>query len=573
MRRPSIPPFDTYREYFTKNWLEWFDSLDNEIKQTRLLLRSYIAHATSGVTDHTLLTNIGTNTHAQLDTEKTSSESHRANALIHFEQADIDHTAIDNIGIYTHDELDIEKDLSVLHRASTSNPHSVTANQVLPSQATNSGKYLTTDGSNSSWATVTAGVSGSGTTNTIPLWTAGTTLGDSALTQSAGNVTCSGNFAVASTKVYKIDTTTVIDISGTNNYYGGGANVGGGSDNLMIGNTAGKTGGTWSYNIGVGYGSLKALTNGSENVAIGWGSMAKVTTGTSNVGIATSSMNNLLGGTGNVGIGTGGLQNITSGNYNFGLGNDALFSMASGVGNVGIGRQAGRFITGSENIAIGQQAGYGVTTQTGSVAIGFQTLYGCNGAYNTALGDSAGPAVASTANHGVYIGYTAGFRTSSGSKNVYIGYEAGFGASSHACSNTVVIGPTTMSTVNPASNRLHIDARSSVGADTLIYGEFDNAYIKINGGFGTAVSIKTADYTVTSADSHITLDGTSATVILTLPASPNVGQEYNFACVDSTNACEINPNGKNIYSSSANFPLYVGENLKIKYDGTRWVGA
>jgi hypothetical protein len=59
MRRPSIPPFDTYREYFTKNWLEWFDSLDNDIKQTRLLLKSYIAHAGSGgVSAHNDLTGI-----------------------------------------------------------------------------------------------------------------------------------------------------------------------------------------------------------------------------------------------------------------------------------------------------------------------------------------------------------------------------------------------------------------------------------------------------------------------------------------------------------------------------------
>jgi hypothetical protein len=284
-------------------------------------------------------------------------------------------------------------------------------------------------------------------------------------------------------------------------------------------------------------------------------------------------MNNLLGGTGNVGLGTGGLQSITSGSYNFGLGNDALFSVTSNSGNVGIGRQAGRFITGTDNIVIGQQAGYGITNQSSSVAIGFQSLYGCNGSYNVALGDSAGPAVASTANHGIYIGYTAGFRTSSGSKNVYIGYEAGFGASSHACSNSVVIGATTMSTVNPASNRLYIDSRSSVGASTLIYGEFDNAYIKINGGFGTTTSTKTGNYTMLPSDSSITLDGTSASVTITLPASPNAGQEFNFACLDSTNACEINPNGKSIYTDSSNFPLYSGENLKIKYDGTRWVGA
>jgi len=43
------------------------------------------------------------------------------------------------------------------HISNTSNPHSVTANQVLPSQTGNNGKYLTTDGTNSSWGAVSAG--------------------------------------------------------------------------------------------------------------------------------------------------------------------------------------------------------------------------------------------------------------------------------------------------------------------------------------------------------------------------------------------------------------------------------
>ena len=40
---------------------------------------------------------------------------------------------------------------AVAHYNNTSNPHSVTANQVLPSQTGNSGKYLSTNGTNTSW--------------------------------------------------------------------------------------------------------------------------------------------------------------------------------------------------------------------------------------------------------------------------------------------------------------------------------------------------------------------------------------------------------------------------------------
>lgn len=112
-----------------------------KVKATEDGLEFYTPSA--GVTDHTLLSNIGTNTHSQIDT-------HIADTSIHYVQTAIDHTAILNRGTNTHAQIDT-------HIANTSNPHSVTANQVLPSQSGNSGKFLTTDGSNTSWETVSGG--------------------------------------------------------------------------------------------------------------------------------------------------------------------------------------------------------------------------------------------------------------------------------------------------------------------------------------------------------------------------------------------------------------------------------
>ncbi|MBZ0158375.1 MAG: hypothetical protein K8I29_19430 [Alphaproteobacteria bacterium] len=60
--------------------------------------------------------------------------------------AQIDHVNLANKGTNTHATIDA-------HLASTSNPHSTTADQVLPSQTGNSGKFLTTNGTTASWGT------------------------------------------------------------------------------------------------------------------------------------------------------------------------------------------------------------------------------------------------------------------------------------------------------------------------------------------------------------------------------------------------------------------------------------
>jgi hypothetical protein len=161
--------------------------------------------------------------------------------------------------------------------------------------------------------------------------------------------------------------------------------------------------------------------------------------GDNNIGIGTASLEALTSGSKNLGLGYESLQALTTGSNNFALGGRALETLTTGTNNVGIGFRAGGSIdvAASYNMSIGTLS-LGNASGNNNVGVGYYAGYGSTG--NT-----------------VAIGYFAGFTGSAGS--VAIGYNAGR-------NNTV-------------SNRLYIDNSST--ATPLLYGEFDNNKITING--------------------------------------------------------------------------------------------
>jgi hypothetical protein len=150
----------------------------------------------------------------------------------------------------------------------------------------------------------------------------------------------------------------------------------------------------------------------------------------------------------------------TTGYANSFLGNQAGYLNTTGNNNTFLGYQSGRSNTnGIYNTFIGAGAGYNNTTGVGNTFIGGGAgLYNTAGSSNILLGEYSGY-YKITGNANIFIGTNAGHENDDGSGNIFLGFYAGYNET--------------------GSNKLYID-NSSTGTP-LIYGEFDNRIMTING--------------------------------------------------------------------------------------------
>ena len=167
---------------------------------------------------------------------------------------------------------------------------------------------------------------------------------------------------------------------------------------------------------------------------------------------ASGTRNNIIGSQAMGGSGSNG-NDINAIGYQAGyhaLGNDHnLF-----------GFQAGYNCNSSsnDNNLFGHQAGYNITTGDYNLIFGYQSGYSMtSGRGNILMGRMAGHSITDN-DYNVIIGHEAG-KNYNGEKSVFIGYQAGYNETN--------------------SNRLYIENSSS--SSPLIYGEFDNNYLQING--------------------------------------------------------------------------------------------
>jgi len=185
----------------------------------------------------------------------------------------------------------------------------------------------------------------------------------------------------------------------------------------------------------------------------------------------------------------------------------------SGQYNSIFGKYAGQFTSsGRYNAYFGAFAGNLNTTGDGNTLAGYSSGSSITtGSHNSCIGVSSGLNL-ETGSGNVLIGFSAGQSNSAGSNNVMLGTGTGLNSTG---SNSVFIGRNA-GYDETSDNRLHIDNGSA--PNPLIYGEFDNNLVRINGDLevtgdiiANVIPVGTIMmwYTETPPDGWLICDGTN----------------------------------------------------------------
>ena len=247
-------------------------------------------------------------------------------------------------------------------------------NALLPSQATHSGKFLTTDGTKTSWATISGGGTSSGAAGYVQYadGSGGFSAEGDFTWDNSNNILNLGGGTVGRIHFNNSATSTVLRFN---------------AGNVMLGDAVGNTTLSGGYNTIVGVLSGRNLSTGTNNVCLGYAAGDGITTGSDNFCFGYSVLNGGTGASNNTGIGYLALTSCT-GNNNIGIGYSAGSSVSTGEDNIFLGYSANG-TTGSVNyqIAIGRSSS---VNGTGAIAIGYSSSAAAN--YSVAIGYAASAA-------------------------------------------------------------------------------------------------------------------------------------------------------------------------------------
>ena len=285
---------------------------------------------------------------------------------------------------------------------------------------------------------------------------------------------------------------------------------------------------TGSNNSAFGQNALNNNTSGGTNNAFGYNALGSNTTGTVNTAVGSWSLFSNISGDNNNALGYKSMILNTTGENNTASGSHSLESNISGSNNVSLGYKSGfSNATGSGNVFIGNQAGY---NETGSNKLYIDNsntsnplIYGdfdndivtFNGKLSV-TGDISGNKLTDTSGNTI-------LNTNSG--NVLLGNLAGYNET--------------------GSNKLYID--NSNTSNPLIYGDFDNDKVTINGDMSVTGELRATKITDTSGKSIIRTDSTTGGI--------HIGTN-SMVFYDATSATG---NGKDIMTSSTG-NIQIGTN-------------
>jgi hypothetical protein len=215
-------------------------------------------------------------------------------------------------------------------------------------------------------------VTGTGTANTIPIWTTSSKIGNSVLTQAGTNV-----------GVHKASPIQPLDVTGNVNT-STGYMIGG---ELMLA----APGGITTFNTALGVAAVSHISSGTEDTGIGYEALAANTTGIQNSALGYLALANNTTGNSNTAVGMGALGKSTSGSSNTVVGLSALQNLLTGSGNIAIGATAGNSApsTVNDSIYIGS---VGASTDSDVIRIGTQgtqTAFYAAGIHGVTTGTAA----------------------------------------------------------------------------------------------------------------------------------------------------------------------------------------